>query len=868
MTTRSDAEKRAEKLPPGYALAGIVGMPNEAHVFKGIPAPIGGGNASDIFGKGGGKNAQTTTNNNNNNNSKKRKLENDSNNNTIPLNPNSKGGGGAAKGAKRLVNSAPKRPPSRAAAGAKVENIQKSKKQKTNNNLQTFKSMPITAGHGFFGDDNDGPDIMSTDLARYHSLNGGMHEVPGGTFGLSEIERQQEYLINQRQLRTLQQIQEEKEQKIALKKKLGEVQALMETLERRAESVANERDEKYVIMQKDQNEYAEKDELRKKHPAYRVIAAQRQKSGAKSEFKEGFEVLRYRSLLDVVHRHCLAAVRQLSLHDWGGPFRMPVDAEALGLANYYTIVTTPMDLGTIKKFIEVGGKYELAKEVHEDVELTFTNAMKFNAEGTDVHIMAKTLLQLWNEKYETIVAREIEVEEGLLIDREACISRATSLASKMEYQTIQSDCATIVQALQLAQNQLDELESKSILLFTPLTADEKSALGDILQNLCEEDAEKARQILSEAPTNEYNSLIQNAESLHRQHRLTNGTDSDWDDRMHVPMSATDITSRRLQRFTRMSARNKVAQMKGWCGNPLPETKKDKVINAFGGEEIASSLLVVLSPEKKTITTSSSAKTRMMMMDIDTNNNEDDDHDSPKSNAEIKKENENNEFENNSDDDDGNALATTGSLGGEKKTSNNNNGRAGFEGSDDDDDDGGETTTGAGIVRDGDDIGGSGGENNNNNKNIQTTTSSKLIQQEKMLSDGATTEEDPLHAFAINLGFDSKACKEARNQREERQRMLEQETKLKASAIAIERAEKNASRAKQQKTTTKKRGGGGGGVRRTTTQVHDNDEQEEEKEEEEPDDDDDEFEQNLRGIDSLGDADDFDIGDFDALLGTF
>ena len=38
---------------------------------------------------------------------------------------------------------------------------------------------------------------------------------------------------------------------------------------------------------------------------------------------------------------------------------MPVDAEALA-GKHHTIITNPMDLGTIKKFIEDGVRYELA----------------------------------------------------------------------------------------------------------------------------------------------------------------------------------------------------------------------------------------------------------------------------------------------------------------------------------------------------------------------------------------------------------------------------------------------------------------------------------------------------------------------------
>ena len=156
-------------------------------------------------------------------------------------------------------------------------------------------------------------------------------------------------------------MQEEKEQKIALKKKLGEVQALVESLETRAIAMANERDKKFEKMHKDQQDYQQKDEIRKKHAAFRVITTQRTKSGAKSEYKEGFEVLRYRSLLDVVHRQCLAAVRQLMSHDWGGPFSYACRCRGVGLGNYHTIITNPMDLGTTANLSKTAGGMNLRK---------------------------------------------------------------------------------------------------------------------------------------------------------------------------------------------------------------------------------------------------------------------------------------------------------------------------------------------------------------------------------------------------------------------------------------------------------------------------------------------------------------------------
>ena len=827
LTTRQDAEKRAEKLPAGFALAGLPGFPNEMHTFKGLAVPSGADGSATSLRGGSSSNS-------------KRKLD------SKDSNVGSKKGSAAnTKKAAKMINSGPKRPPSR--GGAKAD-TPRNKKQK----LASQKSLP--ARGGMF----DVSDMMGSDIARYHSMNGGVHELPHDVLGLTEIERQQEYLITQKKLRTPAQMQEEKEQKIALKKKLGEVQALVESLETRAIAMANERDKKFEKMHKDQQDYQQKDEIRKKHAAFRVITTQRTKSGAKSEYKEGFEVLRYRSLLDVVHRQCLAAVRQLMSHDWGGPFRMPVDAEALGLVNYHTIITNPMDLGTIKKFIEDGGRYELAKEVHEDIELTFNNAMKFNAEGTDVHVMAKTLLALWHTKYEGIVAREKEVEEGLLLDRDACIAKVAAAASKLEYQTIQSECQTIMQALGLAQNQLSDLESKSIILFKPMTADEKSVLGDILKSLTVEDAEKARQILSDAPTKEYDHQILAAESQHRQRVNAAGNHPD-EKQMHVPMTSTDITSRRLQRFTRMVARNKVAQKEGWCGNPLPETKKERVIEAFGGEKNASDLLVVSSPSSV-----------IKKEELEEQEQEQKIEDVKK--EEIKKE-------------------ESGGKEGEKNTAEL--------------DDGAEMTT----------IDGNGGsdvamDDGSGDKKEPVAVvpppqpeAAVQIKQEKAGSgsDATTTiGQDPLHAFALTLGSDSKAVQEARRRREEHKQRLEeeklrvqQEEQERQRQIAIQQQLEREQMLQQRMLAQQKKaahsqfdsildgfdpGVPAGGKKKKKKKPASGRSTPSNKKTPTPaaapvegntlhamphpqlDDD---FEQNLRGIDELGDADDF---DFDALLG--
>lgn len=78
---------------------------------------------------------------------------------------------------------------------------------------------------------------------------------------------------------------------------------------------------------------------------------------------------------------------------WQGyawPFYKPVDAELLGLHDYFDIIKKPMDLGTVKNKMD-GRAYKSAAEFAADVRLIFTNCYKYNPPDHDVVAMARKL---------------------------------------------------------------------------------------------------------------------------------------------------------------------------------------------------------------------------------------------------------------------------------------------------------------------------------------------------------------------------------------------------------------------------------------------------------------------------------------------
>lgn len=87
-------------------------------------------------------------------------------------------------------------------------------------------------------------------------------------------------------------------------------------------------------------------------------------------------------------------------------FCMPVDAERLGLHDYFDIIEHPMDLGTVAEKLEQGS-YNSFEAFQADVRLTFDNAMKYNMPDTTVHHVAKSFLKRlgWPEEVPGPVAK-------------------------------------------------------------------------------------------------------------------------------------------------------------------------------------------------------------------------------------------------------------------------------------------------------------------------------------------------------------------------------------------------------------------------------------------------------------------------------
>lgn len=87
-----------------------------------------------------------------------------------------------------------------------------------------------------------------------------------------------------------------------------------------------------------------------------------------------------------------------------GVFNEPVDPVALNIPEYTTIITEPMDLGTIRQKLE-DGKYCKLAEFEKEIKLTFNNAIKFNPPEHPVNQLAQILLKTYESDIPRVLAK-------------------------------------------------------------------------------------------------------------------------------------------------------------------------------------------------------------------------------------------------------------------------------------------------------------------------------------------------------------------------------------------------------------------------------------------------------------------------------
>lgn len=98
---------------------------------------------------------------------------------------------------------------------------------------------------------------------------------------------------------------------------------------------------------------------------------------------------------------CSTILKKLMSHEAGWVFKTPVDPVALNIPDYFSIISAPMDLGTVKSKLEKNLYFGI-EEFAADVRLTFSNAMLYNPPANHVYQMAKKLNQIFEMRWKVV----------------------------------------------------------------------------------------------------------------------------------------------------------------------------------------------------------------------------------------------------------------------------------------------------------------------------------------------------------------------------------------------------------------------------------------------------------------------------------
>ncbi|KAL3579298.1 hypothetical protein D5086_020802 [Populus alba] len=187
-------------------------------------------------------------------------------------------------------------------------------------------------------------------------------------------------------------------------------------------------------------------------------------------------------------------LRQITQHKWAWPFMQPVDVKGLRLHDYYEVIDKPMDFSTIKNQMEAkdGTGYKNVREISADARLVFKNAMKYNDERSDVHVMAKTLLGKFEEKWLQLLPKVTE-EEKRREDEEVEAKLDMQLAQEAAHAKMARDLSN---ELYEADMHLEELRDIVVQKCRKMSTEEKRKLGVALTRLSPEDLTKALEIVA------------------------------------------------------------------------------------------------------------------------------------------------------------------------------------------------------------------------------------------------------------------------------------------------------------------------------------------------------------------------------------
>ena len=212
--------------------------------------------------------------------------------------------------------------------------------------------------------------------------------------------------------------------------------------------------------------------------------------------RRALETSHARRLADLVTSHCRKVLQAIMAHKWALPFLHPVDLTVY--KDYLEAVAEPMDFGTIAQRMQQG-MYLHPDAFLADVRLVFDNARAYNEPGSDVHVMANTLQDKFEDKYASTVLPKLLTIEGAA---QADIHSVRKQMSPVLPLAAKDPLATHTELLLKYMNEValcvSDAKSAAASLCKPVGREEKQQMIDQLKTLSQGQFEKAISIVMRA----------------------------------------------------------------------------------------------------------------------------------------------------------------------------------------------------------------------------------------------------------------------------------------------------------------------------------------------------------------------------------
>ena len=206
-------------------------------------------------------------------------------------------------------------------------------------------------------------------------------------------------------------------------------------------------------------------------------------SAIPAEELEMLERLHEKRLSDMVSSVCKKILAGIMANKWSLPFNTPVDPKMY--PDYADKVEEPMDFGRVKKALE-RGLYKHPEQFVEHVRLVFRNARSYNKPGSDVHVMAKTLQEKFEERYAaSIVPRLVEAQKQRENDKIELRRRMAEQEALGGREMADGECASLIEAIDSLLADVDVEKIRAAAACGPVPRREKEALVEKFKEMDE-----------------------------------------------------------------------------------------------------------------------------------------------------------------------------------------------------------------------------------------------------------------------------------------------------------------------------------------------------------------------------------------------